>query len=119
MDKGTTTAELKLLKANLLVCIKLPDKHEFAMQLKGGPVHRSMRRLGFEWLRRKQVSCPNQCAVYPEDMYCPLQVDCVFTLEHFAHKGVMYFDGLWISHKTACCGLVVCSVSHVSRAKLQ
>lgn len=56
MDKEITTEDLEVLQANLVVCDKFKTKGDFQLQLKGGPLHRSMRQLGLEWLRRKQVS---------------------------------------------------------------
>ena len=61
MDKDLTTEDLEVMLANLTVCDKFAKKGDFQLQLRGGKLHRSMRQLGLEWLRRKQVSKHCMC----------------------------------------------------------
>lgn len=73
MDKEITTEDLEVLQASLVVCDKFKTKRDFQLQLKGGPLHRSMRQLGLEWLRRKQVS---EHRVYTTRATSPSQHAC-------------------------------------------
>lgn len=53
--EAASAAELQVLRACLVLCYKDAKKHDFTLQLKGGPKLRSIRKLIVDWQQRKKV----------------------------------------------------------------